>query len=249
MRTRWLSLALVLPLSGCATGSGAEWYAPATWFSAAPAAKLDRAISTEETARHAVIRSAQKSAHTTAAALAAALAAAPASRPVAVAADSNASTVALLDQAAGPMQAGELEKLRATVAGLLSDNAELRAKAEAQRAADARNIGEVSAALAKAEAASEAAASKLRIAFERENALANELRRQRALLWISGGVALLLAAGWLYARFALGGIPGAVGAGLARLRAADPKAGEIATGIFDQLLNRHEQERIARAAR
>jgi len=235
----------VLLLSGCASGTGAKWYAPATWFSHAPADKVDRAQDKEEVARHAVVKAAQRSAHSTAAALAAA----PTSRPVAVASDSAASTIALLDQAAGPMQAEDLARLRATVAGLLSDNAELRAKAEAQRAADARNIGEVSAALAKAEAASEAAASKLRIAFERENALANELRGQRALLWIAGGVALLLAAGWLYARFALGGIPGAVGAGLARLRAADPKAGEIATGIFDQLLNRHEQERIARAAR
>lgn len=244
MRAHWASLALVLPLSGCATGSSAKWYAPATWFSAAPAAKLDRAISTEETARHAVIRSAQKSAHTTAAALASA----PASRPVALATETNTATVALLDQAAGPMQADELSRLRATVAGLLSDNADLRARAEAQRAADARSIGEVSAALAKAEAASEAAASKLRIAFDRENALANELRGQRALLWIAGGVALLLAAGWLYARFALGGIPGAVGRGMAALRARNPAAAMAATEVFDSLLNRDEQRRIAKHA-
>lgn len=240
------TITTALLLTGCTTSqSGVRWYAPATWFSHAPADKVDRAQDKEEIARHAVVKAAQRSAHTTAAALAAA----PTSRPVAVAADSAASTVALLDQAAGPMQAEDLAKLRATVAGLLSENAEIRAKAEAQRAADARSIGEVSAALAKAEAASEAAAAKLRTAYERENALANELRTQRALLWIACGVALLLAAGWLYARFALGGIPNAVGAGLARLRATNPQAGELATQIFDQLLNRNEQERIARAAR
>lgn len=241
-----LATATLLVLTGCSTPSGgARWYAPATWFSHAPADTVDRAQNKEEAARHAVVKAAQRSAHSTATALAAA----PASRPVAVAADSNAATVALLDQAAGPMQAEELARLRATVAGLLSENAEIRAKAEAQRAADARSVGEVSAALAKAEAASEAAAAKLRTAYERENALANELRTQRALLWIAAAVALLLAAGWVYARFALGGIPNAVGAGLSRLRAANPQAGELATNIFDQLLNRNEQERISRAAR
>ena len=168
---------------------------------------------------------------------------------MAVAADSNASTVALLDQAAGPLEAQDIARLRAQVAGLLSDNAELRAKAESQRAADSRSIADVSAALAKAEAASEQAAAKLRTAYERENQLANELRSQRALFWIACAVAALVAIGWLYARFALGGIPNAVGAGLARLRATNPQAGELATNIFDQLLNRHEQERISRAAR
>lgn len=234
----------VLLLSGCASSTGAKWYAPATWFSHAPADKVDRAQDKEEVARHAVVKAAQRSAHSTAAALASA----PASRPVAVASDSAALTVALLDQAAGPMQAEDLAKLRVTVAGLLSENAEIRAKAEAQRAADEQSIGEVSAALAKAEAASEAAAAKLRTAYERENALANELRTQRALLWIAGGVAVLLAAGWLYARFALGGIPNAVGRGLAALRARNPAAGMAATEIFDQLLNRHEQRRIAKHA-
>jgi hypothetical protein len=242
---RTLAAVAILSLTGCTTAPGSKWYAPATWFSHAPADRVDRAQDKEEVARHAVVKAAQRSAHSTAAALAVA----PASRPVAVAADSNASAVALLDQAAGPMEAQDLASLRATVAGLLSENAEIRAKAEAQRATEARTIGEVSAALAKAEAKSEEAAGKLRTAYERENALANELRSQRALFWIAVAVAALVAAGWLYARFALGGIPNAVGAGLARLRATNPQAGELATNIFDQLLNRHEQERISRAAR
>ena len=237
-------LALSLLLTGCA-GSGAKWYAPATWWSHAPADKVDKALSKEESARHAVVKAAQRSAHSTAIALASA----PDSRPVEVATSSNNEAVALLDQAAGPLEAKEVAALRTTIGGLLSENAEIRAKAEAQRARDAKGIAEVSAALAKAEAASQEAAAKLRIAFERENQLANELRSQRALFWIACGIALLLALAWLYVRFALGGIPNAIGRGLADLRARNPQAGQLATEIFDQLLNRHEQARIAKAAR
>jgi hypothetical protein len=214
-------------------------------MSHAPAERLDRAQNKEAAARHNVVKAAQRTAHVTATALAVA----PASRPVEVATDANASTVALLDQAAGPMEAKELARLREQVAGLLSDNADLRARAESQRAADVRNIGDVSAALARAESASVAAAAKLRVAYDRENALANELRAQRAWLWIAAAIAALLALAWLYTRIMLGGIPSAVGAGLARLRATNPRAASEVTDIFDSLLNRHEQDRIAKSAR
>jgi hypothetical protein len=168
---------------------------------------------------------------------------------VSVATDSNAQAVALLDQAAGPLQAGDLEKLRKIVSGLLSENADLRKAAEAERDRERRQAAAVSTSLATAEQKSEAAGAELRKAFDRENALANELRSQRALFWIACAVAVLLALGWLYVRFALGGVPGAIGKGLSVLRAKDPAAADLATNIFDSFLNRHEQERIAKESR
>lgn len=230
----------VLVLSGCANGNGARWYAPASWFSHAPADAVDATAKKEDAARNAVIKAAQKSSHETSFALAAA----PASRPVAVATDLNASTVALLDQAAGPLDAETVARLRSLVAGLVSDNAALRESAQAQQAKEQRTISDVSAALAKAETKSDAAEAKLRAAFDKENALANELRSQRALLWIAGGVAFLLACGWVYVRYALGGIPSAIGQGLAVLRRDHPEAGKVATDVFNSFLNRHEQTAI-----
>ena len=78
--------------------------------------------------------------------------------------------------------------------------------------------------------------------------LANELRGQRALLWIAGGVAVLLAAGWLYAQLALGGISGAAGKMLRDLRASNPAVADVVTPLFDSYTNRSEQTRIRKAA-
>jgi hypothetical protein len=239
-------VALVVLFSGCAstTNTGAKWYAPATWFSHRPADTVDAANAKEDRARIAVIKSAQRATHETALALASA----PPSRPVEVATSTNADAVVLLDQAAGPLTAAEAAQLRATVAGLLSDNSKLREAAEATRLKEQRSVAEVSAALATAESKSEAAEARLRAAFDRENALANELRGQRALVWIAGGVAVLLAAGWLYAQIALGGIPAAAGRALGQLRATNPAAAEAITPLLDTYLNRHEQARIRKAA-
>lgn len=240
-----LVLAVLAAASGCSTQSGgSRWYAPATWFSHAPAAGVDAAATREAAAREAVIKAAQKSSHETSFALAAA----PASRPVAVAVDTNATTVALLDQAAGPLDAATLTRLRSVVVGLLSDNAELRAAAEVQRAKDQRSISEVSTALARAEEKSEAAAGKLRAAFERENALANDLRAQRALLWLAAGVAALLAAGWIYAQLAFGGLPMAAGKLMRDLRSSKPEIAAVVEPMFDTYLNRHEQAQISKHA-
>ena len=240
-----VALLVALLFSGCSTSStGARWYAPATWFSHKPADTVDATAAKEDKARVAVIKSAQRATHETALALASA----PPSRPVAVATSTNADAVTLLDQAAGPLTAAEAAQLRATVAGLLSDNSKLREAAEAVRAKEQRSVAEVSAALAQAEVKSEAAEAKLRAAFDRENALANELRGQRALVWIAGGVAVLLAAGWLYAQLALGGIPGAAGKVLRDLRASNPAVADAVTPLFDSYLNRHEQARIRKAA-
>lgn len=228
----------LLLVTGCGTTGGARWYAPATWWSSRPAANVDKAHAQESNARDAVIKAAQKATHETQIALASA----PASRPVAVASDSNNSAVALLDQAAGPLDAADLARIRQTIVGLLSDNAALRAAAEKDRAREQGNIAEVSAALSRAEAKSTAAEDKLRTAFDRENALANELRSQRALLWIAGSLAVVLGAAYIYAQFALGGLPGALAAAKRAIERDHPDvAAKIAPYYSAALDNRHKR--------
>lgn len=235
---------MVLALAGCASGSSAKWYAPATWLSSRPAGNVDRAQASETIAEKAAVKAAQKATHQTSVALASA----PSSRPVIVATEANATALALLDQAAGPLDAAELASIREMVAGLLSENAEIRAKAEKERAAQAKDVAEISVRLTKAQAATEAAEGKLRQAFDRENALANELRSQRALLWIAAGVAVLCAAGWVYLRFFLGGLPMAAGKLMRDLRQTKPDVAAVVGPMFDTYLNRHEQAAIARHA-
>lgn len=230
----------VLLLTGCATGSGGHWWAPSTWGKHAPADSVDSAVKVEDKARDAVIKAAQRSAHETAFALSSA----PASRPVAIATGFSSDTVSLLDQAAGALPAPELSKLRETVAGLLSENSELRAKAEAAQRSEQSNIAAVAADLAKAESKTEDAEKRLRTAFERENALANELRSQRAFLWIIGGLAVLVGVGAIYLKLTLGGIPTALGGALAKLA---PETRESITSHLDSFLNRSEQA-LVRAA-
>lgn len=239
MKRTGLILALLL-LSGCATGTGARWWAPATWGKHRPADNVDNAIKTEDKAREAVLKAAQKSAHETAFALSSA----PHSRPVAVATGFNADTVSLLDQATGALAAPDLSRLRETVAGLLSENAELRAKAEAAQRAEQSSIASVAGKLAEAQVKTADAEKKLRGAFDRENALANELRSQRAFLWILGGLAVLVGIGAVYLRLTLGGIPTALGGALSKLT---PDARESITSQLDSFLNRSEQA-LVRAA-
>jgi hypothetical protein len=231
------TLPVLLMVAGCATGTTAKWYAPATWFSHGAADTVDRAEKKESEAQDAAIKQAQKTAHETQLALNAA----PDSRPVAVARESNDVTVQLLDQVAGPLTAADAEKLKRMVTGLVSENAAIRAQAEKARAEDRQNVIEISARLARAEAATAAANDKLRAAFERENALANELRSQRALLWIAGGVAVLLGAGWLYVQITLGGLPKATGALISAVRAKHPDIAENLTDLYDTYLDRKEQ--------
>ena len=244
MKRTGLILSLFL-LAGCSTGSGVKWFAPATWFSHAPAGAVDRADAKQDAARTAAVKAAQRATHETAEALAVA----PASRPVEVATESNASALALLDQAAGPLTAADLATIRKQVAGLLSDNAKLRADAERARDKTRESDAALSEKLARADAAVLAAGAKLREAFDRENALANQLRGQTALVWILGVVSVLGCAAYVYVRFALGGIPGAVGGALRTLRAKNPDAADALTPILDSLLNRHEQDAIAQHAK
>jgi hypothetical protein len=243
---RWtLAIPLFLFLTGCAnSGSGVKWYAPATWFSHAPADKVDKTAALEDKARSAVIKRAQVSAHETSLALAAA----PDSRPVEVARETSGETVVLLDQAAGSLDAATAQKLRTTIAGLLSERAEIRAEAEKARKKEQEVVASVSAKLAEATSRSQKAEADLRAAFERENALANELRAQRALFWIACGVAILLSAGWLYVKMTLGGVPSAIGAAMSELKMKHPDLAKQVAPFYQKYLNRNEQMLIARRA-
>ena len=189
-----------------------------------------------------MLKAAQVTAHETQHALAEA----PGSRAVEVATEANSQTVTLLDQAVGPLSVEETQRLLARVNLLLSENAELRKKGEAARAEHRESVAKSSSQLAELQAKLSTANAKLAQGFERENALANELRNQRLILWAVGAAAVIGYVGILYLRFAYGGIPQALGKGLSTLRAKNPDAGELATTIFDGLLNRHEQSRIAR---
>jgi regulator of replication initiation timing len=241
---RPLIAALVcLSLSGCATGGNAHWWSPGTWFSAREADKVDNAAAVQDKAREAAIKAAQRATHETAEALAAA----PESRPVEVATESNASALGLLDQAAGPMTAAELSAVRKQVAGLLSDNAALRADAEKARAKLRTADEKLSERLAAADATLAAAQAKLRDAFDRENALANQLRNQRAIAWIVGGVALIAAAGWVYLQVTVGGLPSALGAARRALEAKSPELAAAVAPFYSAALNRSEKARIRRA--
>ncbi len=244
MTSRALIAALVcLSLSGCATGGSVRLWSPGTWFSAREAAKVDTAAEKQDKAREAAIKAAQRATHETAEALAAA----PESRPVAVATESNASALGLLDQAAGPMTAAELSAVRKQVAGLLSDNAALRAEAEKARAKLRTADEKLSERLAAADAGLTAAQANLREAFDRENALANQLRNQRALAWIVGGVALIAAAGWCYLQVTVGGLPTALGVARRALEKQSPELAKAVAPFYAAALNRAEQARIKRA--
>ena len=225
-------------LGGCATGSGARWYAPATWLSRAPADKADKAAAAVDKAGDAAVKQAQATAHETRIALLSA----PPSRPVEVAVAANDNTVALLDQVAGPMTTADTAKLRAMVAGLLSENAAIRSASEKDRAQLKSSIDAVSGRLSAAVLDSGIANGKLRLAFERENALANELRTQRALAWIAGGAAILFLAGWVYLKFCLGGVPGAIGTVIGRLKQSHPDAADETRAILDDIF--HNQPRL-----
>ena len=241
---RPFALVAVLLLSGCATGTGAKWYAPASWFSHRPADTVDKAAARVDAAAEKAVKAAQRATHETAHALAQA----PASRPVAVAVASNDTAMRLLDQVAGPLTTEEVAKLQSLVNRLMSENDEIRLKAEKERIKNESEIAKVSENLGKMQSALSKAQGNLREAFERENALANELRAQRALLWIGGTVAILLGAAFLYVKVVYGGLPSAAGLLMRDLRTKHPDTAKIVEPMFDTYLSRREQRLVSRYA-
>ena len=190
------------------------------------------------------VKAAQRATHETAHALAQA----PASRPVAVAVASNDTAMRLLDQVAGPLTTEEVAKLQSLVNRLMSENDEIRLKAEKERIKNESEVAKVSENLGKMQSALSKAQGNLREAFERENALANELRAQRALLWIGGTVAILLGAAFLYVKVVYGGLPSAAGLLMRDLRTKHPDAAKIVEPMFDTYLSRREQRLVSRYA-
>lgn len=229
-------------LCGCAsTGAGARtWWNPTTWFSGSEGRGTAKAEEKVHQAEGALLKEAQKTAHETQLALASA----PASRPVEVARESNDATVGALDQLAGPLTIAESQKLRAAVAGLLSEVATTRAAAEAERKLRREELADASNTIASLRDDLAAAQAKLTEAFERENRLANQYRNARFALFGAAALAAIGFLGMTYLKFAYGGIPQAIGRGLSELRLRNPQAGELATSVFDSYLNRQEQRRI-----
>ena len=244
--TPWVRVALVagaMLLAGCGT-TGKHWWSPGTWGSSRPAEQAARAETKLDAAQDKAVRVAR--AEVSKAGIA--LASAPESRPVEVSRRTIANAQALLDQVAGPLTAEEAADIRRIVADLLSDHAATRSAAEARQAAAEGRLSELSQKVAAAGAALDAANTKLAAAFARENALADQLRNERARRWwmIGGGSLLILicAAGWLWLQISSGGIPRALGSMLKGLDEKAPDQANAIRDLLDPVLNRLEQAAI-----
>jgi len=240
-----LAALVCLGLSGCSTaGAGRTWYSPGTWFSGSEARKVATVEAKVATAETRLLKEAQRTAHETQLALASA----PASQPVAVATESSNVTVTALDQLAGPLTVEEVASLTKQVARLLSESAEMRKQGESDRMVRRAELADASTTIHDLNERLVAANVNLKTGFERENAVANSYRNLLFGFWALVVFAVLVSAGLIYVKFALGGIPMAMGRGLSALRAKNPEAGALATSIFDGLLNRNEQHRISKSA-
>ena len=263
MRPLLLAL-LALALAGCATGprpgaqAGAIWWNPLTWMSASEARAADKANAAaleagrrETAARDEILRAAQRAAHETVLALLSA----PTSRATTVASESATHAAANLDQALGALPAETQAAIRRQIEALLSDNAALRAQGEQLRATQRDRDAEASRRLADAESKAAAAnakataqAAELRAAFDRENALANELRTQRWIAGLSTAASVGLGLLALAYRSNIGGMATAAAGALADLeRKHGSSVASLARGALDAGLNRGEQTTIARA--
>lgn len=241
-----LLVALAFGLGGCntRTGSGVKWYNPATWLSGSSLRQVESVTVKLGDAEAKFLKEAQRASHETKLALARA----PKSRPVDVATESNEVATAALDQLAGPLTIEESAALRKQVEGLLSEVETVRAQAESERTVRRLEISEASNTIHDLRQSLNDATAKMATDFARENAMANELRNQRFWKWAMIALAVVLGGLWLYARFALGGIPQGIGRGLAILRAKYPVAGEQATAVFDDILDQRQKREISKHA-
>jgi len=114
-----------------------------------------------------------------------ALAAAPESRPVEVARDFTAEAVAGLDQALGSPSAGDAAQWKDLVRRLLSENEQIRAKADRERGADREQIAKLGDKYASAVAATERAEAKNREYEAKIEGLADIVRK---VIFIGGAV-------------------------------------------------------------
>lgn len=193
-------------------------------------------------------------------------------RPVIVAKDFVAEARALLDQAHGAPVASDVAAWRELVAGLLSENASVRADAERERASQAATTSDLARRLAAATAKAERSEARaLEYARDRE-ALADFAAKLKLGFFALVGLVALGSVLSIAARFvpALGlaskvvngvvapGITFAahraelglqrVGQGMARLRTLTDKAEDLIERAFDGPVDADHREIIARAA-
>jgi len=114
-----------------------------------------------------------------------ALAAAPESRPVDVARDFTAEAVAGLDQALGAPAAGDAAQWKDLVRRLLSENEQIRTKADKERGADREEIAKLGDKYASAVAATERAEAKNREYERKIEGLADIVRKA---IFVGGAV-------------------------------------------------------------
>jgi hypothetical protein len=229
-------------MTGCSSsGANTRWWNPGTWFSGSAGRATDRA----EIKLDAKREQALAAAHIEVAKTGEALDVAPSSRAVELAKRFNDNADTLLTQSVGAITAKDLQDMRQLVDGLMSENAAIRTDAEARQKGEEKKQAAISAELAEAQRKLSEAQGDLRQAFDRENALANQLRNQRFILWGLAGTAILLAVAWAYVRYIAGGLPSALGHVLAAAERKSPQLADDFRSLLDTHLNRHEQTNIA----
>lgn len=240
-----ITVILLLGLTGCTHGgSGVRWWNPATWGSGSAARTTEKAEAQVDVKRDATMKAAQRAVHESVFALM--LAGAGKFNDIAKEAAQTAS--GLLDQALGALPVDELTALRLRVEALGSENEQIRKAAEKDRAEARQNAAALALELENARVRLKAAQADLLASFQKENALANELRNDRlkSLMWKIGlGSGILIVGGlYLYVRFVAGGIPGALGKMLASAQSRNPALAATLRSELDPYLNRAEQSAI-----
>lgn len=160
MKRSLIVASVALVLAGCSL-----W--PSTWrIGGTPLEKNERAKQQQQAAKDDAMGGAQAAVHQASIALASA----PDSRAVVVARDFLSEAQAIIDQVHGAPSAATAQHYREVVAGLLSENAAVRAAAEKQRATDSAANTELATKLAAATAKAERAdARALEYARDRES--------------------------------------------------------------------------------
>lgn len=232
----------VLLLSSCLLLQGCVWV-PTSWRLAGTATeKAEKKEEKRDDARDALTAKARESAHKASAAMTS-----PQSdRRDKIASEYLDEAVAALDQSLGAPQAGDLAKWRKLVADLLSENTEVRRKAEEQRSKDSAELARLARKLSDSEEALDRAEKKVREYAEENARIADYLRKA---VWAVIGLGLLSVIGFafsLYVKFALGGFPSAVSAALSQLDTTHPDAAKVARGVVNEVLDRREKKQLSK---
>ena len=168
----------------CSFTAGCSWIPSAIRVGGTPIERAEKKEDKEDAAKDKLLKKGQEAAHKAKEALSAA----PESRPVEVAKDFASEVVASMDQALGAPQVGETAQWKDLVQRLLSEDAKIRAKAEAERNADRAEIARLSDRLAEASAATVRAEEKAMKYAKEVDRIADILRKA---IWLIGGVVVL----------------------------------------------------------